>query len=97
MLLSKIFVAAFLLHILYWIVASLPHSSKMAPAMRINDPKAVPVVGPSASFICVADQYPFQQKLQHQLVAIGANPTREDNFRLAGVQWISDVRTALQL
>ena len=30
-------------------------------------------------------------------MAMGANPTREDTFRLQGVQWISDVRIHLQL
>ncbi|KUJ17053.1 cyclin-like protein [Mollisia scopiformis] len=53
--------------------------------------------GPHPSFIHVAQQFTFQQQLQNQLVAIGTNPTREDNFRLQGVQWINDVRTALQL
>ncbi|KAE8452589.1 hypothetical protein EG329_013848 [Mollisiaceae sp. DMI_Dod_QoI] len=53
--------------------------------------------GPHPSYIHVAQQYVFQQQLQNHLVAIGTNPTREDNFRLQGVQWINDVRMALQL
>lgn len=55
------------------------------------------IVGPHASYIHVAQQYIFQQQLQGQLVAIGTNPTREDAFRLQGVQWINDVRIHLQL
>ena len=39
----------------------------------------------------------FEQKVQSQIIAIGANPAREDSFRLQGVQWIDDVRRALQL
>lgn len=53
--------------------------------------------GPHPSFIQVAKPYVFQQQLQGQLVALGINPTREDTFRLQGVQWINDVRQALQL
>jgi CTD kinase subunit beta len=53
--------------------------------------------GPHPSFIHVAKPYLFHQQIQGQLIAIATNPTREDAFRLQGVQWISDVRTALQL
>ena len=31
------------------------------------------------------------------MIAIGNNPTREDQFRLQGVQWINDVRKVLSL
>lgn len=55
------------------------------------------LVGPHASYIQVAKPYTFQQQLEGQLVSIGANPTREDSFRLQGVQWINEVRIALQL
>jgi CTD kinase subunit beta len=55
------------------------------------------VTGPHPSYIQVAKPYVFQQQLQGQLVAMGANPLREDTFRLQGVQWINDVRIALQL
>lgn len=57
----------------------------------------VPITGPHPSYIQVAKPYLFQQQLQSLLVALGANPTREDNFRLQGVQWINEVRIALQL
>ncbi|TAQ89938.1 hypothetical protein B7494_g1717 [Chlorociboria aeruginascens] len=63
----------------------------MSPAV------ATITVGPHPSFIQVAKPYVFQQQLQGQLVSIGVNLTREDHFRLQGVQWINDTRTALQL
>jgi CTD kinase subunit beta len=72
----------------------------MAPAHPTPVTTAVPekeVIGPHASYIHVSQQYIFQQQLQGQLVAIGTNPTREDSFRLQGVQWINDVRIHLQL
>jgi CTD kinase subunit beta len=53
--------------------------------------------GPHQSDVRVAKQYIFHQQLTGKLVAIGANPTREDQFRLQGVQWINEVRCALQL
>jgi hypothetical protein len=54
-------------------------------------------VGPPPSFIYVAKRFIFQQQLQTHMIAIGNNPTREDNYRLQGVQWINDVRKALSL
>lgn len=70
----------------------------MAPAATSAAPPAAPEQpGPHPSYIQVAKPYVFQQQLQGQLVALGANPSREDSFRLQGVQWIDDVRTALQL
>lgn len=79
----------------------------MAPAVLANAngtvkatgsaPATAAPIGPHPSYIHVADVYLFQQQLQSQLVAIGTNPTREDSFRLQGVQWINDVRAALQL
>ncbi|TVY57270.1 CTD kinase subunit beta [Lachnellula suecica] len=74
----------------------------MAPATRPAAPatpasESAPTKVPHPNVIQVAKPYVFQQQLQSQLVAIGTNPTREDYFRLNGVQWISDVRIALQL
>lgn len=71
----------------------------MAPA---NPPHAVPAPessppGPHPSYIQVAKPFVFEQKVQSQIIATGANPAREDSFRLQGVQWIDDVRKALQL
>lgn len=73
----------------------------MAPAAPPPTPSAPAesesAVGPHPSYLNVSQQYVFQQQIQDQLVAIGTNPTREDNNRLAGVQWINDVRIHLQL
>lgn len=52
---------------------------------------------PKLSRICVSNQYIFQAQLQAQLNAIETTSTREENFRLLGIQWISDTRQALQL
>jgi CTD kinase subunit beta len=68
----------------------------MAPAATAPS-EPVPVQGPHPSYIQVAKPHLFHQQIQGQLVAIGTNPTREDGFRLQGVQWINDVRIALQL
>jgi CTD kinase subunit beta len=82
----------------------------MAPAQpqqplvsaQVNDSSntsngAASLVGPTPSFIYVAKRFVFQQQIQTHMIAIGNNPTREDNFRLQGVQWINDVRKALSL
>lgn len=53
--------------------------------------------GPHPSYIQVAKPYLFEQKIQGQIIATGANPAREDTIRLQGVQWIDDTRRALQL
>lgn len=71
--------------------------SETSPIRTMAPQVAFQAMGPHPSYIHVAEQFTFQQKLQNQLVAIGTNPTREDSFRLQGVQWINDVRTALQL
>jgi len=55
------------------------------------------LVGPHPSYINVSRMYTFQQQIQSHLIAIGTNPTREDTFRIQGVQWINDVRIHLQL
>jgi hypothetical protein len=74
----------------------------MAPAQSLT-PQASSMtgpagpVGPHPSFINVAKRFIFQQQIQNKMVALGNNPTREDNFRLQGVQWINDVRQALSL
>lgn len=70
----------------------------MAPsAAPPVEPPPQQITGPHPSYITVAKPFVFQQQLQSQLVVIGTNPSREDTFRLSGVQWINDVRTALQL
>ncbi|KAL2061880.1 hypothetical protein VTL71DRAFT_7258 [Oculimacula yallundae] len=65
---------------------------KMAPAVAVLNP-----IGPPLSQINVSQIFLFQQQLQSQMMFTGTNPTREDTFRLQGVQWINEVRTALQL
>ena len=74
-----------------------PPDEQLSMAPAALPPPDVASTGPHPSFVQVAKQYVFQQQLQGQLVATGTNPTREDTFRLQGVQWINDVRTALQL
>jgi hypothetical protein len=74
----------------------LPHirTVKMAPATAAP-PADSP--GPHPSYIQVAKPFIFEQKVQGQIIATGANPAREDSIRLQGVQWIDEVRRALQL
>jgi len=80
-----------------------PQLQQTQPSTQGNDPSntssngAASVVGPTPSFIYVAKRFVFQQQIQTHMIAIGNNPTREDNFRLQGVQWINDVRKALSL
>jgi CTD kinase subunit beta len=45
----------------------------------------------------VAKPYIFQQKIDDCLKETGVALAREDNIRLAGVQWIDNVRKALKL
>jgi hypothetical protein len=66
----------------------------MAPAI-VATPTEPP--GPHPSYIQVAKPFIFEQKVQSQIIATGANPAREDAYRLQGVQWIDEVRRALQL
>ena len=47
--------------------------------------------------IQVAKPYIFQQTIDQCLRDLGVSQTREDNIRLAGVQWIDSVRKALRL
>ncbi len=71
----------------------------MAPATPVNNPSngMAALVGPHPSHIHVANQYSFHQQLSGAIVATGANPTREDTFRLQGIEWINEVRAVLQL
>ena len=67
----------------------------MAPAAVVDVTGAQE--GPHPSYIQIAKPFLFHQQIQSQLLAIGNNVAREDTYRLQGVQWIDDVRTALQL
>jgi hypothetical protein len=49
------------------------------------------------NFVQVAKAYVFEQQIQKSLSDLGVSATREDNIRLAGVQWIDNVRRALKL
>lgn len=56
--------------------------------------------GPRRRLPCynqVADAYVFQQTIDERLRRVGVSQAREDNLRLAGVQWIDSVRRALKL
>merc|ERR1712169_117840 len=59
-----------------------------APARRI---------GRLPNFVQVAKSYVFEQQIQKSLHDTGVSQAREDSIRLAGVQWIDNVRRALKL
>lgn len=70
-------------------------SKKMAP---VREPDTDPDrTGPPASFIQVAKPYIFEHTIQECLKVTGVAQAREDQLRLAGVQWIDGVRKALRL
>lgn len=49
------------------------------------------------NYVQVAKSYVFEQEIQKCLRDTGVSPAREDSIRLAGVQWIDNVRKALKL
>lgn len=53
--------------------------------------------GPMPNYVQVAKSYIFEQEIQLCLRRTGVSQAREDNIRLAGVQWIDNVRRALKL
>ena len=53
--------------------------------------------GPMPNYVQVARAYVFEQEIQRCLRENGVSQAREDNIRLAGVQWIDNVRRALKL
>lgn len=53
--------------------------------------------GPLPNFVQVARSYVFEQDIQKSLRETGVSQAREDSIRLAGVQWIDNVRRALKL
>ncbi|EXJ54688.1 hypothetical protein A1O7_10029 [Cladophialophora yegresii CBS 114405] len=53
--------------------------------------------GSLPNFVQVAKSYVFEQEIQDRLRQNGVSQAREDNIRLAGVQWIDNVRRALKL
>jgi CTD kinase subunit beta len=56
-----------------------------------------PSIRPMTNYIQVAKPYIFQQTIDQCLRSTGVSQIREDNIRLAGVQWIENVRRALKL
>ena len=63
----------------------------------VKDPEDSASRGPPTSFIQVAKPYIFEQAIQECLKSTGVSQARESATRLAGVQWIDDVRRALKL
>lgn len=53
--------------------------------------------GPLPNYVQVAQSYVFEQEIQKCLRDTGVSQAREDSIRLAGVQWIDNVRRALKL
>lgn len=56
-----------------------------------------PVKGPHPGYISVANQYTYEQKLRRMQKENGCDPSREDSYRLQGIQLIENVRESLQL
>ncbi|KAK5304939.1 RNA polymerase II C-terminal domain kinase beta subunit [Exophiala xenobiotica] len=54
-------------------------------------------IGRLPNFVQVAKAYVFEQQIQRSLQDTGVSQAREDSIRLAGVQWIDNVRRALKL
>ena len=54
-------------------------------------------IGPLPNYVQVARAYVFEQAIQNCLRDNGVSQVREDTIRLAGVQWIDNVRRALKL
>jgi len=67
------------------------------PTAPVTATQSAEQIGPHPSYIQVAKPFVFEQKVQSQIIGTGANPQREDSFRLLGVQWIDDARRALGL
>ena len=53
--------------------------------------------GRMPNYVQVAKSYVFEQEIQLCLKQTGVSQAREDSIRLAGVQWIDNVRRALKL
>lgn len=54
-------------------------------------------IGPHPGYVSVASQYTFEQPLRRTMKDLGCDPSREDSYRLHGVQLIDNVREHLQL
>jgi len=77
-----------------------PNGPKTAPAAKEPKPVAElhpPAKGPHPGYVSVANQYTLEQRLRRMQKEIGCDPSREDTYRLQGVQLIENVRESLQL
>ncbi|KAK5072897.1 RNA polymerase II C-terminal domain kinase beta subunit [Lithohypha guttulata] len=78
-----------------------PHAhtprDKASHGIDIVSPSNRPTNGPVPSHIQVAKPFVFQQAIEACLHDLGVTQAREDNIRLAGVQWIDNTRRALKL
>ncbi len=82
-------------------------SSNMAPngprsSTAAAEPTAVPdeqppVKGPHPGHVSIASQYTLEQQLRRMQRENGCDSSREDNYRLQGIQLIENVRESLQL
>ncbi len=72
-------------------------SSAAAAEPTIVPDEPSPPKGPHAGEVSVARQYTVEQQLRRMQREIGCDPSREDNYRLQGVQLIENVRESLQL
>ncbi|CAI4214882.1 unnamed protein product [Parascedosporium putredinis] len=78
---------------------SIEASTKAGATQNSNDGSiAIEVpIGPHPGTVTVPEQYIFEQNIRQMQRAAGSDPTREDSYRLQGVQMIDNVRKALQL
>ena len=77
-----------------------PHASTGRSGQPPPDPAAdvqEEVKGPHPGYNSIARQYTVEQKLRQMQGDNGYDPSREDTYRLQGVQLIDNVRLALQL
>lgn len=81
-----------------------PNGTKSSPGAR--EPKTAPeelppppppVKAPHPGEVSVARQYVVEQQLRRMQREIGCDPSREDAYRLQGVQLIGNIRESLQL
>ncbi|CAK7205291.1 RNA polymerase II C-terminal domain kinase beta subunit [Sporothrix eucalyptigena] len=67
------------------------------PQAKIITEEYPPVKGPHPGFVTVASQYTLEQQLRQMQRDNGCDPSREDSYRLQGVQLIDSAREALRL
>ncbi|KAJ9614654.1 RNA polymerase II C-terminal domain kinase beta subunit [Cladophialophora chaetospira] len=73
------------------------NTAPTSPATPSSGGQAPKRPGHLLNHVQVAKSYVFEQEIQKCLRENGVSPAREDNIRLAGVQWIDNVRRALKL